>query len=263
MTADRVAIVTGASSGIGACCAARFARAGFRVYGLQRTDRVPDGVTPIPMDVTDSASVAAAFSEVLRREGRLDVLVNNAGFGISGAIEFTGEADYRRQIDVNVFGMVRATQQALPVMRRQGSGTVVSISSVAGVLSIPFQAFYSASKSSINALTLALANEVRPFGVRVCALMPGDVRTGFTDARRKEAAGAEVYTALAKSVAGMERDERNGMRPEVLAERVFRLATARAPKPLSSCGAAYRLFCVLQKILPVRFVNYLVGKLYS
>ncbi len=263
MTTDRVAIVTGASSGIGACCAARFARAGFRVYGLQRTDRVPEGVTPVRMDITDSASVSAAFAEVLSREGRIDVLVNNAGFGISGAIEFTPEEEYRRQIDVNVFGMVRATQQALPVMRQQRSGTIVSISSVAGVLSIPFQAFYSASKSSINALTLALTNEVRPFGINVCALMPGDVKTGFTDARRKEAAGSAIYTGLAKSVSGMERDEQNGMRPEVLAERVFRLATARSPKPLSSCGASYRLFCVLQKLLPVRFINFLVGKLYS
>lgn len=260
---SKVAVITGSTSGIGRCCAEKFLREGFIVFGLQHSATVPDGVRAILVDVTDADAVSAAVAQVVREAGRIDVLVNNAGFGISGAVEFTELADARRQFDVNVFGMVAVTQAVLPYMRENRSGTVVNLSSVAGILSIPFQAFYSASKSAINALTLALANEVRPYGIRVCALMPGDVKTGFTQARKKDVRGEEAYPALARSVRMMEHDEQTGMRPEVLAARVYRLATARSPKPLSSCGLSYRFFAVLQKLLPVRLCNRLVGKLYA
>ncbi len=260
---SNVAVVTGSTSGIGRCCAERFLKQGFVVYGLQRSLSVPDGVRAISVDITDEEAVLAAIAQVIAEAKRIDVLVNNAGFGISGAIEFTTLADARRQFDVNVFGMVSVTKAVLPCMRENGGGAIVNLSSIAGILSIPFQAFYSASKSAINALTLALANEVRPFGIRVCALMPGDVKTGFTQARKKDARGAEVYPALERSIRTMEHDEQNGMSPEVLAARVYRLATARAPKPLSSCGLSYRVFAVLQKLLPVRLCNWIVGKMYA
>ena len=259
----KIAVITGCTGGIGRACAEVFTERGFTVYGLQRGTNVPDGVHAVVADVTDAASVERAIAHVVSETGHIDVLVNNAGFGISGAVEFTELADAKRQFDVNFFGMLSVTQQVLPHMRAQKRGTVVNLSSIAGILSIPFQSFYSASKAAINALTLALANEVRPYGIRVCALMPGDVHTGFTDARRKDARGADAYPALERSVKTMEHDERNGMSPRVLANCVYRLATARRPKPLSSCGLQYRLFTVLQRLLPVRLCNWIVGKLYA
>ena len=162
---NKVAIITGASGGIGLATAALFAEKGYAVYGLSRKPYDSGPITHIPTDVTDASSVRAAVSTVIAGEGRIDVLVCNAGFGISGAIEFTEPSDAKRQFDVNFFGALHCIQAVLPQMRAQHSGCILCVSSVAAVLSIPFQSFYSAAKASINALCAALANEVRPYGI--------------------------------------------------------------------------------------------------
>ena len=138
-------------------------------------------------------TLAAAIQEILKREDHIDVLINNAGFGISGAVEFTKTEDAQHQLDVNFFGMVRMNRQVLPVMRRQCYGRIVNLSSVAGAIPIPFQTYYSASKAAINSYTMALANEVKPFGIQVCCVQPGDIRTGFTAAREKNPEGDDIY----------------------------------------------------------------------
>ncbi len=200
----------------------------------------------------------------MRHEDHIDVLINNAGFGISGAVEFTEAEDAKRQMEVNFFGMVNVCRAVLPLMREAGGGRIVNLSSVAGVIPIPFQTYYSASKAAINAYTMALANEVRPFGIRVCAVLPGDIRTGFTAARQKSRAGDDIYGGrIGRSVAGMEHDERNGMRPETAGAYIASVATRRAVKPLRAIGAQYKLFCVLAKLLPVRVLNWLVGLIYA
>ena len=171
----RIVLITGASGGIGLAAAKLFFAKGDRVYGLSRRPCPEAGIESICADVTDEAAVRNAIKTVVSREGRLDVLVCNAGFGISGAVEFTAYADAKRQFDVNFFGTSNCIRAALPEMRRQGSGMIIVTSSVAGMLSIPFQAYYSASKAALNSLVLATANEVRPYGVRVAAIMPGDI----------------------------------------------------------------------------------------
>ncbi|MBQ1818260.1 MAG: SDR family oxidoreductase [Clostridia bacterium] len=258
------AVVTGGTSGIGLAIVKEFVRRGAVVYALARREaQLPEGALFIRCDVTDEKSVAAAAAEILSREGRIDVLVNNAGFGISGAVEFTELADAKRQFDVNFFGMVNMTKAVLPAMRGAGGGMIVNISSVAAMTPIPYQAYYSASKAAINAYTMALANEVRGHNIKVCALMPGDVKTGFTAARKKSLEGTDAYPALEKSVRTMERDEQNGMPPEALARRAYFIATRRHPKPLYSCGFSYKLFCVLAGVLPKRLVNWILSKLYG
>ena len=169
----------------------------------------------------------------------------------------------KRQFEVNFFGMVNMTRAVLPHMRAQGGGRVINVSSVAAVTPIPYQTYYSASKAAINAYTMALANEVRGHDIKVAALMPGDVKTGFTAARAKSLEGAEVYPALEKSVRTMEHDEQNGMPPEALAKRAYFISTRNSPKPLYSCGFTYCLFCVLAKVLPNRLVNWILSKLYG
>ncbi len=259
----KIAVVTGASGGIGRETATLLAENGWRVYGLSRRGG-EDGETlrHLVCDVTNEAQVETAFRTVFEREGRLDLLVNNAGFGISGAVEDTALDSAKKQFDVNFFGCFLCSRAAVPYLRQSG-GRIINISSMAAVLSIPFQSFYSASKSAINALTLALANEVRPFGITVCALMPGDVKTGFTAAREKKDGSVAYADVVKKSVATMERDEQNGMSPRRLAEAVLRLAIQKHPKPLSTCGAQYKAFAVLQKVLPTRLVNAIVGKIYT
>ncbi|HOG02004.1 MAG TPA: SDR family NAD(P)-dependent oxidoreductase, partial [Clostridia bacterium] len=153
-------------------------------------------------------------------------------------------------------------RHGVPLMRKAGGGCIVAVSSVAAVFSIPFQGFYSATKSALNALAFALRMELMPFNIRVAAFMCGDTKTGFTDVRVK-CGGEEIYGKTAEaSVALMEHDERNGMPPEAAAKKIVALAEARNPKPLSTIGLKYKLFCFLARLLPVRFQYWLVRLLY-
>ena len=260
----KVAIVTGGSSGIGRACALALAEAGCVVYEFSRRDASEPGICHLTCDITDEKQVRAAVARVVEEQGRLDILVNNAGFGISGAIEMTDPAASHRQLEVNLFGMDRVTRAVLPYMRSRGAGRIVCTSSVAGIVPIPFQAWYSVSKAGINAYVLALANEVRPFGISVCAVMPGDIRTGFTDARAKSEAGDEVYGGrIARSVAVMEKDERGGMAPEAAGTFLAKMALLERSKPLVALGFAYKCVALLEKLLPKRFVNWLVYLIYA
>ena len=244
----KVAIVTGGSGGIGRCTAAALHRAGCTVYEFSRHEKPAEGVTHLTADMTDEGQVRAAVAEVLRREGRVDILVNNAGFGISGAAETTESADAHAQLELNLFGMDNATKAVLPAMRRQGSGRIVCMSSIAGILPIPFQLWYSASKAAINAYVLALQNEVRPYGITVCAVMPGD----------------EVYGGrIRRSVAVMEKDERGGMSPEYAGNYVARVALKERSKPLVALGLPYKGAAMLAKLLPARLSNWIVGQIYA
>lgn len=262
--ASKVAIVTGGSSGIGRCTAASLRDAGCTVYEFSRHDGALSGVTHITADVTDETSVQAAVQRVMERENKIDIVVNCAGFGISGAVEFTELAAAKSQLDVNFFGMVNVNRAVLPLMRSSGGGRIVAISSVAAAAHIPFQTYYSASKAAIESYTCALANEVRPFGISVTAVQPGDIRTGFTDARKKSAAGDDVYGGrISRSVAGMERDERKGMSPERAGAYIAKIALKGRVKPIYTIGLGYKCLSVLCKILPCSFRNWVVGLLYA
>ena len=203
------------------------------------------------------------MEEVLKQTDHIDVVISNAGYGISGPIEFTKIADAEHQMDVNFMGAVRFTQAILPQLRQQRSGRIIYTSSVAAQLPVPYQAFYSASKAAINALALSLANEVKEFGISVSVMMPGDVSTGFTDARDKSTAGEEIYHTAHKAITNMERDERAGMAPRQMAELFYHIATCHSPRPQYVGGLQYRVLCLLDRILPKRFVNWVEYKLYS
>lgn len=255
-------LLTGGSSGIGLTTVQLFAEKGWRVFELSRHGKTTSAITHVYCDVTDEDSVQAAMAEVMSQTDHLDVVISNAGFGISGPIEFTSLQEAQKQFDVNFFGAMRLVKAVLPILRKQRAGRIIFTSSVAADLSIPYQSFYSASKSALNAMALALANEVRDFGIRVSVLMPGDVATGFTDSREKNSEGAAIYPAMQSAVAAMEKDERSGMTPRSMACCLYRIATARSPKPIYIGGAVYGLFCFLNRILPKRWVNWIVGKLY-
>lgn len=262
MSAVRTLVITGGSSGIGLATANLFCTKGWQVFELSRHGASHDGVVHVDCDVTQPDSVQQAVAAVLRQAETIDVLISNAGYGISGAVEFTALEDAKRQMDVNFFGALNITQAVLPVMRAHGAGRILYTSSVAAVLPVPYQAFYSASKAAINAMALALANEVRGFGIRVAYLMPGDVATGFTAARDKSEKGVEVYQNVNKAVSAMEKDEQNGMQPEQMAQLFYKMATRRHPAPYYVGGLTYRIFCLLNRLLPTRFVNRIEGIMY-
>ena len=261
---SKVCVITGGTSGIGKCTAQAMLEKGYTVYELSRRAQGIEGLHHIVADVTDEQTLAAAINEILQREDHIDVVINNAGFGISGAVEFTKTEDAQHQLDVNFFGMVRMNRQVLPIMRKQGYGRIVNLSSVAGAIAIPFQTYYSASKAAINSYTMALANEVKPFGIQVCCVQPGDIRTGFTAAREKNQLGDDIYGGrIARSVAGMERDEQTGMAPEKAGAFIAHVATRKGIKPVNTIGLQYQFFCFLAKILPAKALNFLVGLIYA
>ena len=261
----KVAIVTGGTSGIGRATALALQADGWTVYELSRRAEGMADVRHIVADITKEETLSAAVAQVMAEEGRIDLVVNNAGFGISGAIEFTATEEARRLFDANFFGMVRMNRCVIPLMRAQGSGRIINLSSVAAPVPIPFQAYYSATKAAVNDYTMALANELRPFGVTVCAVMPGDIHTGFTAARRKIGEGDDIYHGrISRSVARMEHDEETGMNPARAGAYIARVALREGSRhPLYAIRFDYKFFTFLAKILPARFLNWLIFLLYG
>ena len=259
-----VAIVTGGSSGIGRETAKSLVSRGIKVYEFSRREVEQEGICHKGVDVSEETMVQKAVDEIFREEGHIDILVNCAGFGISGAVEFTRLEDAKRQLDVNFFGTVNCTRALLPIMRKQGYGKIVCVSSVAGAIPIPFQTYDSVSKAAINSYVTALANEVRPFHIQVCAVQPGDIASSFTDVRAKSLEGDEEYAGrISRSVAVMEKDERGGMSPAVAGNYIAGIALKKKVKPLYAIGTVYKFFCVIMRLLPCRFSNYLLYQIYG
>ena len=229
-----VILITGASSGIGFDAAATLARQGHRVYAAARRVDLMEplkesGVVPLQMDVTDEASMEAGVRTVLTAEGRIDVLVNNAGYGYFGAIENVSMEEARRQLEVNVFGLARLCQLVLPSMREQGSGRIVNTASVAGKTVLYFGGWYHVSKYSVEALSDALRMELKPFGIDVSMIEPGGIRTDW---------GIIAADHLAESSKGTPY-EAEGLREAETMRKAYSMppatASASAPTPSSSC----------------------------
>lgn len=261
---SKIVLITGGTSGIGLCTAKCLCEKGCTVYTLSRRDALIPNITHLKGDVTCRLDVERAVEQIMHEHGRIDIVVNAAGFGISGAVEFTDTEDARKLFDVNFFGMVNVNRAVLPIMHQQKSGRIVNISSVASPIAIPFQTYYSASKAAIDAYTMALANEVRPYGITVCSVLPGDIATGFTAARQKAHVGDDAYGGrIERSVSRMERDEMHGMRPEIAGRVIAGISLKSCRKPKYSIGLWYKLFTVLAKILPAQFLNWIVSMLYA
>lgn len=261
---SKVAIVTGGTSGIGLATAKALQARGCTVYEFSRRSEGVEGLRHIVADVTEESSVRAAVEQVMAAEGRIDIVVNNAGFGISGAVEYTETREARRLFEVNFFGMVNVNRAVIPIMRQAGRGRIVHLSSVAAPIPIPFQAYYSAGKAAVNAYVMALANELRPYGVTACAVMPGDIRTGFTAARKKSVLGDGAYNGrISRSVARMEHDEQTGMDPAKAGAYIAAVALKTTHHPLYTIRLDYKLFVVLSKLLPAQVLNWLVYLIYG
>lgn len=259
----KTVVITGASSGIGKATAQMFAKGGAKVYDLSRHSGETKGVTHIYADVTDTQTLESAIKEIAEKEGRIDVFVSCAGMGVSGPVEFIPEEDMKRQFEVNLFGAINSVKAVLPYMREQKSGRIICVSSASAVFAIPYQAYYSASKAAINSFVDALANEMKPFNVSACAVMPGDIATGFTDARQKTVVGSEIYKLAASAVAKMEKDEKNGMKPEDVAKFIVKLADKKKVSPLYTVGLSYKTLVFLKRLVPVSFSSKIIGNMYK
>lgn len=269
MNGRPVALVTGASAGIGAETVRHLERAGFVVYAAaRRTDRLDalsgDGVRPLAMDVTDDDSMTAGMARILDETGRLDVLVNNAGYGFYGAVEDVPIDEARRQFEVNVFGLARLAQLALPVMRAQGSGRIVNISSMGGRFAMPFGAWYHATKFAVEGLSDALRQEVAPFGVHVVVVQPGAIATEWGGISAESAlkwSGDGPYAGPVRRVAGA-LGGGSGMQsgPAVVARTIVRAATAKRPRTRYTVGAGAKPVVYLRRLLPDRAMDALIAR---
>lgn len=260
----RVVIITGASSGIGLATAKLFASKGHVVHGIARNEFVTTDFLYHQCDVTNEKSVVDVVTQIFNKEGKIDVLVNCAGMGISGSVENSPSEKIQKIFDVNFFGTVNFCKAVLPYMRKNARSNIVNISSVAGQLTIPFQTFYSATKSAIETLTEGLAMELKPMNIKVCAVLPGDTKTGFTSAREKNANDDESYgNRVQKSITGMEKDEQNGMTPESVAKVIYKVSNKKNPKIKTVVGFKYKLLVGLSKILPKKLVYKVLYSMYA
>lgn len=266
----QVVLVTGTSSGFGRAIAEALHLRGYRVFGTTRRPSPaadPVAYRVVPLDVDSESSVTEGVAEVLRQAGRLDVLVNNAGLGYAGAIEDTTVEEARSQFETNFFGMHRLCRAVLPHMRAQRAGRIVNMSSLAGLVSVPFQGMYSASKFAVEAYSEALRMEVRPFGIRVAMVEPGDFATGFTANRRMTAAstaGSPYAERCRTAVRRMAEDESGNVDIGPVVRAVITAVEARNPRlRYPAASALQRTLVALRPALPQSLFEYLMMDNYG
>lgn len=269
----QVILITGASSGIGYETAEALARKGHKVYGAaRRTEKIAPlealGVTAIRMDVTDEASLQAGVNAILEKEGRIDVLINNAGYGSFGAIETVPVEEARRQLEVNVFAMARLTQLVLPGMRANRHGRIINISSLAGRMTIPFGGWYNVSKYSVEAFSDALRMETMPFGIKVSIIEPGGIKTDWGSIAAghltENTKGTAYEQAAGKEAAILRKGYSSNLlsSPSKVARKIVRAATSRRPRLRYRVGTASRSGLIFHAILPARWWDALLCRLF-
>jgi short-subunit dehydrogenase len=272
----KVALVTGASSGIGADTALRLKEAGYTVYGAaRRTDRMSvledAGVHILRLDVTDEDSIRMAVDSIVRQSGRIDLLVNNAGYGSYGSVEDVPMDEARSQIDVNVFGLARLTQLVLPHMRAQRGGTVINISSMGGKLVTPLGGWYHASKYAVEALSDALRMETRQFGINVVVVEPGSIRTEWGQIAAqtlRETSSKGAYSTLADGVAttlaaSSQPNARMTTAPSVIGKTIVKIANARRPRTRYRVGFGSAPTIFLRWLLPDRAFDAVIRRAFA
>lgn len=262
-----VILITGASSGMGKDFAIELLKDGNIVYGAaRRVDKMDDikalGVKVLEMDVTDDASMVKGVESIIKTEGRLDVLINNAGFGSYGALEDVSMSDAKYQLEVNVFGAARLIQLALPSMRKYKYGRIINISSIGGKVALPFGGWYHASKFALEALSDTLRNEVKQFGIDVVVIEPGGIQSewsGIANDNLVKVSGNTVYGEMAKKLAGSLRDvETKVPGPEVITKLVKESINTKQPKTRYSGGYMAGPLLFMRKLLSDRMLDKMI-----
>jgi short-subunit dehydrogenase len=266
---DKVILITGISSGFGRETARLMAEKGYKVYGTVR--KVSDSVNLVHnlrMDLTDSCSIREAVSTVIEKEGRIDVLINNAGMHTGGPIETSPIENIKLQMDTNFIGMMYVTREVLPVMRQQGVGTIINISSIGGLMGLPFQAFYSASKFAIEGFSEALRMEVKRYNIKIILINPGDFHTSNSANRRNFLAPIEIsdpyHEQFEKTLSVIEKDEANGWDPTVLARKIVKIINCRNPRQRYIIASfEQKLAVVLKSVLPGKLFRMILQDHYK
>ena len=269
-----IVLITGGSAGIGHATAEYLMRQGYTVYAASRrgSENIEDPfsggrIIGLCADVTDKKSLDNAVSRIIEEQGELSAVICNAGNGIAGAVEDTSLEEARYQMETNFFGVFNTVQACLPIFRDQKHGKIIAISSVAAVAPIPFQGFYSASKSAIMLLMQSLSMEMKPYNVHCTCVLPGDVKTDFTASRKyteeSKLPGSAYTDAMHAAVQTMEKDEQNGMKPLVIAKAIHKVLKKKNPGHVVVPTFTYKLLCLIMKLVPTSLKVWVISKMYS
>lgn len=265
----KVVIITGASAGMGAAMARHLADRDYRVFGASRraiTGKHSDGIHELTMDVTDPASVQSAVQYVIAEAGSIDAVVNNAGIGLIGSIEDSSDTEVRALFETNLFGLLTVCRAVLPHMRQAGKGHIINISSIAGKMGLPYRGIYSATKSAVIMVTEAMSSEVSPYGIAVCAILPGDFRTNVNENRK--VVHAATHSSYAKATAAIDQvvteEVANSSDPVMVARKVAHILSQRQPKLLYKVGKpVQKLSAFLHDLLPGRLFERILMSHYN
>lgn len=266
----KVVLLTGGSSGIGAATARLLAEAGITVYAGSRrgtVERPAPRIIPVRLDVNDTEDTEALVRRIVGEQGHLDAVICNAGNGIYGPIEKATEEEARYQFETCYFGALKTIQACLPVFRRQGYGRIITVTSVMAILQLPFQGFYSSVKAAMLSLSESLSMELKGTGIECCSVLPGDVATGFTAARRFTGAaqdpGSPYRAQMDRNLRKIENDEQNGMQPEVIGRAILRQLRRKHMQVRTIPRLDYGAIGVLVRILPEKAKIRLLNLLYT
>jgi short-subunit dehydrogenase len=252
MPEPRVVLVTGASSGFGLETAALLSQRGFRVFGTSRKPAGPSnvGYDMVRLDVDSDESVNSCVKALLDKAGRLDVLVNNAGFVLTGGIEETSVEEAKAQFETNFFGAVRMVRACLPTMRKQGSGQIINIASLAATIPVPFEGYYAAAKAALIAYSQALRHEVMSLGLKVSVVEPGFFHTRLAETRRLSENRINDYDQMrTRAGEALEKDVENGGDPKLVAKKILQIITTKSPRLEYLVGKSGR-YKALKLLLP-------------
>lgn len=257
----KVAVITGASKGIGYACGKRLSKE-YIIYNLSRT--VKDSLfKSYEVDVNDYQRIKSIAKEIFENEGQIDLLINNAGFGIAGAVENCSAENIYSLVNTNLSAVITLSSIFIPYLKKT-KGKIINISSIGGIIPLPYQAVYSATKAGVEIFSRALANEVKESGIKVTAILPGDIRTSFTTSRiiQNDVEDKEKRERIEKSIKKVEKDEQTGMSADSVAKVVQKIAKKKNPPLRKSVGLSYKFVSFLSKVLPTRVINFIVRKLY-
>lgn len=260
MNDKKVAVITGVSSGIGNDLARFLIEKGYKVYGLSRRPANILGMESLKCDVQDLNSIHKCFLYIKEKEKSIDALINNAGIGIAGSIIDSNYTDIERIFATNVLGTIQMCKEFIPLLKK--GSRIVNIGSVAGDLTIPYQVYYSMSKSAIDKFSEGLAMELKSSGIRVSVILPGDTKTGFTNNRVTTIKDGKDAEIARKSIAKMENDERHGDNPRKVSKTIYKVLKSRHAKVRVVVGFKYKILVFCQRILPRSLVLWIIRKLY-
>ena len=266
----KVVLITGVSSGFGQAIAQELIKAGMIVYGSTRRplNKILDGLNIVEFDVTNFSQIQQSVKNIIEKEGRIDVLINNAGMGIAGAVELSTEEEIDTQIKTNLYGVINMSKSVLPQMRKHRSGLIINISSIGGIFAIPYQGFYSVSKFAIEAYSEALSLETKQFGINTVIIEPGDFNTGFTKNRKlseQTLKDSDYSKSFKRVLNNIEKDEQNGGSPDYLARKIKKIIECRRPRLryVITPSVIQRLSIFASKALPARAFQAILRKFYD